>query len=173
MVGNVINAGNNVNVTLDYTAGRRADGNIPNTDATVGLRTSFVISDRLSFRGSLGVPVGGFAQNSFLGSGELLYRVSADGALNLRTFYRENDINFIGEGIGFTSGFGLSYQVDFDNLKQLGSKFLSGFKSQKALRREDEINDSYQTPDYIQFNTKKDDKIKTDIDKKDRPSEGD
>jgi len=160
MVGNVINAGDNVNITLDYSAGRRAEGNIPVTDATVGFRTSFVINDRLSFRGSLGVPVGGFSQSSFLGSGELLYRVNADGSLNLRTFYRENDINFVGEGIGFTSGFGLSYQIDFDNLKQLREKFFSGFKSQKAVRKEEEISDSYHTPDYLIWEKPKEEKPK-------------
>jgi hypothetical protein len=121
----------------------------------------------------LGVPVGGFTQNAFIGSGEFLYRVNQDGSLNFRTFYRENDINFIGEGIGFTSGLGLSYLVDFNNLKELREKIFNSFKSQKAVRREDEISDSYETPDYLYFPSKAEDKKKTESDKKDKPSEGD
>ena len=173
MVGDVINTNENINVNIDYSAGRKVEGEIPINDATVGLRTSFIISDRLSFRGSLGVPVGGFTQNAFIGSGEFLFRVNQDGSLNFRTFYRENDINFIGEGIGFTSGLGLSYLVDFNNLKELREKIFNSFKSQKAIRREDEISDSYETPDYLYFPSKAEDKKKTESDKKDKPSEGD
>jgi hypothetical protein len=38
--------------------------------------------------------------------------VNADGTLNLRLFNRENDINYIGQGIGYTQGVGMSYEVD-------------------------------------------------------------
>lgn len=174
MVGDVINTNENLNVNIDYSTGRRGEGNIPINDATVGVRTSFIISDRLSFRGSLGVPVGGFTQNAFIGSGEFLYRVNDDGSLNFRTFYRENDINFIGEGIGFTSGIGISYQVDFDNLKELKNKIFNSFKSLKVARKEDEISDSYQSPEYLFFEKqKKDEDTIPKIDKTDKPPVGD
>jgi hypothetical protein len=29
-------------------------------------------------------------------------------------FNRENDINYIGQGIGYTQGIGVTYEVDFD-----------------------------------------------------------
>ena len=63
--------------------------------------------------------------------------------------------------------------VDFNNLKELREKIFNSFKSQKAIRREDEISDSYETPDYLYFPSKAEDKKKTESDKKDKPSEGD
>jgi hypothetical protein len=58
---------------------------------------------------------------------EIQYRVNEDGTLNLRLFNRENDINYIGQGVGYTQGFGVSYEVDFDTFKELVNKI---FKDQ-------------------------------------------
>jgi hypothetical protein len=46
-------------------------------------------------------------------------------------FNRENDINYIGQGIGYTQGLGVSYEVDFDTFKDLVNKI---FKNQKLER---------------------------------------
>jgi hypothetical protein len=37
-----------------------------------------------------------------VGDIEVLYRVNEDGTLNLRLLIKENDINYIGQGIGYT-----------------------------------------------------------------------
>jgi hypothetical protein len=53
-----------------------------------------------------------------VGDIEVLYRVNEDGTLNLRLLIKENDINYIGQGIGYTQGLGVSYEVDFDTFKE-------------------------------------------------------
>lgn len=121
--GNLFNNNDSkVSFNVGYNPGNRfAD---IQQDATVNFGTSFNISDRVTVNGQFGVPVGAQNETSIVGNVELLYRVNDDGSLNLRVFNRENDINFIGEGIGFTQGIGLTYQVDFNTFKELRKKFL-------------------------------------------------
>jgi hypothetical protein len=60
------------------------------------------INERITINGKLGVPFGGI--NVSLQLWEMLkcfYRVNEDGTLNLR-HNKENDINYIGQGIGYT-----------------------------------------------------------------------
>jgi hypothetical protein len=45
-----------------------------------------------------------------VGDVEFQYRVNADGSLNLEL--DDDDINYIGQGIGYTQGVGMSYEVD-------------------------------------------------------------
>ncbi|HQK41233.1 MAG TPA: hypothetical protein PLO52_14105, partial [Flavobacterium alvei] len=52
--------------------------------------------------------------------------------VNLRFFNRENDISYIGEGIGYTQGVGISYEVDFDTFKELANKIFKNTKIDKA-----------------------------------------
>jgi hypothetical protein len=67
-----------------------------------------------------------------VGNVEILYRVNVDGTLNLRVFNRENNINYIGEGIGYTQGVGVSYEVDFDTFKELANKFFKNLKIERV-----------------------------------------
>jgi hypothetical protein len=89
------------------------------------------------------------------------YRVNEDGTLNLRLFNRENDINYIGQGIGYTQGVGVTYEVDFDTFKELVNKI---FKNQK-LGVESTFTQQYQdsnlAPEYINFSKPKSPKTET------------
>jgi len=67
-----------------------------------------------------------------VGDVEILYRVNEDGTVNLRFFNRENDISYIGEGVGYTQGVGISYEVDFDTFKELANKIFKNKKIEKA-----------------------------------------
>jgi hypothetical protein len=58
-----------------------------------------------------------------VGDLEIQYRVNEDGTLNLRLFNRENDINYIGQGVGYTQGFGVSYEVDLIPSKNWSTKY--------------------------------------------------
>ena len=98
--------------TADRTLGRETGGSI-------GFTVSGQINDKISINGKVGVPVGGINQSTLIGNVEVQYRVNEDGTLNLRFFNRENDINFIGEGIGFTQGVGINYEVDFEDFQHL------------------------------------------------------
>ena len=123
-------------VTADRTPGREADG-------SVGVTTSFNINERISVNGKVGVPVGGLNQSSIVGNVEILYRLNQSGTSNLRAFNRENDINYIGEGIGFTQGLGISYEINFSSFNELYEKL---FKN-KAKKVDDESKSNDQLPD--------------------------
>ena len=109
----------------DRTIGRETDGRF---EASISSK----INDRITINGKVGVPFGGISETAVVGDVEILYRVNEDGTLNLRVFNRENDINYIGEGIGYTQGVGVSYEVDFDTFKELANKFFKNLKIEKV-----------------------------------------
>ena len=141
----------NVEMTAeDRTPGREADGQVAVTFSTS-------INDRISVNGKVGVPVGGINDAAVIGDVEIQYRVNEDGTLNLKVFNKENDINYVGEQIGYTQGVGISYEVDFDTFRELLYKV---FKNQKLeIEKEnnpvDSVPDSQLGPEYINFQNKK------------------
>jgi hypothetical protein len=112
-------------ITADKTVGSEADGRFV---ASVSSK----INERITINGKVGVPFGGVNQSAVVGDVEILYRVNEDGTVNLRFFNRENDINYIGEGIGYTQGVGISYEVDFDTFKELANKIFKKHKIETA-----------------------------------------
>ncbi len=140
-------------VSAERTPGRESDGR-------VGLTFSTKINDRVSFNGKFGVPVGGISESAVFGDVEVQYRVNDDGTLNLRAFNKENDINYVGQGIAYTQGLGISYDVDFDTFKELVEKIFKNQKIEKSKKPENENQDNGFLPDYIILNDK--DKKNTD-----------
>ena len=116
----------------------------------------------MSVNGKVGVPVGGVNQSGIVGNVEVLYRVNDDGTLNLRAFNRENDINYIGEGIGYTQGLGINYQVDFDNLTELFNKIVKKKKVTIAKKTTEDVPDS-ELPENVIFTDSKKKKNKESI----------
>jgi hypothetical protein len=131
-------------VSADRTPGRELDG-------SVGVTTSFDINERISVNGKVGVPVGGVNQSSVVGNVEVSYRLNNSGTSNLKAFNRENDINYIGEGIGFTQGVGLSYEVDFSTFGELVRKIIGAKKQETTSKASDIISDSDYSDEYIKF----------------------
>jgi hypothetical protein len=111
-------------VSADRTPGRESDG-------SVGFTVSTQINERITVNGKLGVPVGGINESAIVGNVEVQYRVNEDGSMNLRVFNRENDINYIGEGIGYTQGLGITYEVDFNTFRELVNRFFKKHKIDK------------------------------------------
>jgi hypothetical protein len=118
------------NVELDIITADRTVGS--ETDGRFVASVSSKINERITINGKVGVPFGGVNQSAVVGDVEILYRVNEDGSVNLRFFNRENDINYIGEGIGYTQGVGISYEVDFDTFKELANKFFKNIKIEKV-----------------------------------------
>jgi len=92
--------------------------------ARVGVTLQTQISDRIFVNGKLGVPLGGAEDNVIIGDVEIQLLLNEDGTLRGRVFNRENDINYIGEGIGYTQGVGITYEVGFDTFKELIRKIM-------------------------------------------------
>ena len=145
-----------IQVGVDLVSADRNPGR--ETDGRVGLTVTTKISDRISINGKFGVPVGGVTESTIVGDVEVQYRVNQDGTLNLRMFNKENDINYIGQGVGYTQGIGLTYQVDFTTFKQLLNKIFKNQKIEIEKKSVKEVSDSEVLPDYIQFEDKKNEK---------------
>ncbi|WP_445236417.1 translocation/assembly module TamB domain-containing protein [Flavobacterium sp. KS-LB2] len=131
-------------IGADRRIGKETDGRFV---ATISSK----INERITINGKLGVPFGGINESAIVGDVEVLYRVNEDGTLNLRLFNKENDINYIGQGIGYTQGLGVSYEVDFDTFKELVNKIFKNLKIEKASVPIAEDQDSEMSPDYINF----------------------
>jgi len=132
-------------VATDRTPGRESDG-------IVGVTVSSKVSDRITINGKVGVPVGGITESAVVGDVEVLYRINEDGTLNLRVFNKENDINYIGQGIGYTQGLGITYEVDFNTFSELVNKIFKDKKLEISTKpADDAVPDSEFLPDYIKL----------------------
>lgn len=116
-----------------------------------GLTLSTQISDRVLINGQVGVPVGGVTESIIVGDLEIDFLLNEDGSLRAKVFNRENNIQFIGEEIGFTQGIGLSYSVDFDTFKELIQKILDTEIRKTEEEQEEEESEESVAPDYIRF----------------------
>jgi hypothetical protein len=117
----------------------------------LGVTVSSQISDRFTVNGGVGVPVGGVSQSQIVGNIEVQARINEENTLRTRVFNRESDINFLGEGIGYTQGVGLTYEVDFDTMSELIAKIFGPAKKEEETNADDEIPDSEFSPEYIKF----------------------
>lgn len=135
-------------IGADRRIGKETDGRFV---ATISSK----INDRVTINGKLGVPFGGINESAIVGDVEVLYRVNKDGTVNLRIFNKENDINYVGQGIGYTQGAGVSYEVDFDTFKEFLGKFFKNVKFDKAITPVSEDQDSNLSPEYINFQKSK------------------
>ena len=110
--------------------------------ARVGLTLSTQITDKVLINGKLGVPIGGTEDNVIVGDVEVQLLLNDEGNLKARVFNRENNINYLGEGIGYKQGVGLTYEVDFDTFKELLTKIFKQADRDKKNKKE-----SYQYED--------------------------
>jgi hypothetical protein len=131
-------------IGADRRIGKETDGRFV---ATISSK----INDRVTINGKLGVPFGGINESAIVGDVEVLFRVNQDGTLNLRLFNKENDINYVGQGIGYTQGLGVSYEVDFNTFKEFVNKIFKNLKFDKVTTPASEDQDSNLSPDYINF----------------------
>jgi hypothetical protein len=138
-----------MNIDLTYTASDRTALN--QTDGRVVASISTQINERIIINGKVGVPTGGVSETAVVGNFEMQYRVNEDGTLNLRVFNRENDINYVGQGIGYTQGAGLSYEVDFDTFKEFVNKIFKNTKIDREKKNTVEPEKNNILPDYIEM----------------------
>ncbi len=135
---------------FDYT---QAEKNALNPiNGRVGVNITSKINERITINGKVGVPTGGVTESAIIGNFEAQYRVNEDGTLNLRLFNRENDINYIGQGIGYTQGVGISYEVTFDTFSELINKIFKRKATKITIKNNSEHQDNQMVPDFIHFN---------------------
>lgn len=138
-------------VGVNYVQGDRTPDQ--QTVDRFGLTLSTQISDRVIINGQVGVPIGGVTESVIIGDLEIEFLLNEDGTLRAKVFNRENNIQFIGEEIGFTQGVGLSYNVDFNTFKELIRKIANTEIAETESEAEEERKKSAKSlaPDYINF----------------------
>jgi hypothetical protein len=136
-------------VGVNYVQGERRP-DIQTIDR-FGLTLSTQISDRVLINGQVGVPVGGVTETVIVGDVEIQFLLNEDGSLRAKVFNRENNIQFIGEEIGFTQGLGLSYSVDFDTFRELLGKIMATEASEPLIAPVRRDTSSSPAPNYIAF----------------------
>ncbi len=141
-------ADSNLQLGIDYSQGNR----LTEISDRVGVTLSTRINDRITINGKANVPVGGVTETVIVGNLEVLIQINEDGTLNAHVFNRENDINYVGEGIGYTQGLGITYNVEFDTFKEMMKKiFGSNKKNPDSSKSKDELPDSEFPPEFIDF----------------------
>ncbi|WP_296384457.1 translocation/assembly module TamB domain-containing protein [Winogradskyella sp.] len=129
------------------------------TDNRVGLTLQTKINEKILVNGKFGVPFGSTQQTTISGDVQIDWLLNEDGTLRAKVFNRENTIRNFGEEIGYTQGIGLSYNVEFDNFKELIQIIFSGKnrKDKKAKKEEEkkEKGDDEMMPDYMTMKKKK------------------
>ncbi len=137
MLSSVINKkGGKFQVGLGYTQGDKTNvEQLQNIiDDQVDVSVSTQISDRVLVNGKVGVPVGTNTQTSVIGEVKAEVLLDEKGALRGTFFNKPNDIQFNIDNEGYTQGLGLSYQVDFNTLKELAQKLRS--RKKKATKKD-------------------------------------
>ncbi len=138
------------NLGLSYEQGiidRSAD---IETDDRIGVTVSTKISDRVLFNGNFGVPVGGSSETVVAGDAEIQLLLNEEGTLSAKFFNRQNEIQeFLADNQGYTQGAGLSYEVDFNNFKELFRKILGKDKVKQKRNKKKPIPDSVMGKDSL------------------------
>ncbi|MDA8874413.1 translocation/assembly module TamB [Winogradskyella sp.] len=106
------------------------------TQSRVGLTLQTKLSDKVIINGKLGVPFGNTTQTTIAGDVQIDWLLNDDGTLKATVFNRENTIQNFGDRVGFTQGLGISYNVEFDNFKELLKKIFISEKRRKKTEEE-------------------------------------
>lgn len=139
ILSNMLNSDDNkFQVGVGYTQGDRGNVNNLNTDDQVDVSVSTQLSDRVLVNGKVGVPVGNNTQTSVVGEVKVEVLLNEEGNFRGTVFNRQNDVQYSVDDEGYTQGVGLSYQVNFDNLKELGEK-LGIKKKEKQEKKKDTL----------------------------------
>jgi hypothetical protein len=92
------------------------------TQDEFGVKFSTKITERIVVNGKVGIPVGKINDSRVAGDVDVQWLVNKDGSLRINFFNRQAELQFIGEDQTFEQGIGISYQVDFDTIKELMNK---------------------------------------------------
>ena len=116
-----------MNLGINYEQGDKlSTSSLLNRDR-IGLSLQSEISDKILINGKIGVPVSGMEENVILGNVQIDFLLNNSGSLRAKVFNKENEYQFFGDEIGFTQGFGIFYDVEFDSFSEL----LSNLKKTK------------------------------------------
>ena len=85
------------------------------------------------------MPVGAQTQSSVVGEVKVEVLLNRNGNFRGVIFNRQNEIQYSQQEEGYTQGFGLSYQVNFNTLSDLLSKMSIKKKQNKEIIKKDSL----------------------------------
>ncbi len=152
MLGNIVQS-NNEKFEMNFNVVSPDNRPSTQTDGRVEAIVSSKVNERITINGKIGVPFGGVNESAIVGAVDIRYRVNDDGTFNFHVFNKENDINYIGQDIGYTQGAGITYEVDFDSFRELVDKMFKNNKLTpvKTSKKKVDDSDSNLNPDFINF----------------------
>jgi hypothetical protein len=129
---NIFNQGNNrFKLRPEYTVGERGKVDNLNIEDQLAIGLDYQLNDRIIINGKVGVPMGTSSQTNIIGEVNVEFLLNEEGTLRSSVFNRQNEIQYSEEEEGYTQGIGLSYQIDFDNSKELLRKL--GLRKKKII----------------------------------------
>lgn len=105
-----------------YVVGEKNKVDNIDVDDQLGFAVDYQLNDRILINGKVGVPIGSKKQSTVIGELTIDFLLNEEGTLKSSIFNRQNEIQYTEEEEGYTQGVGLSYQIDFDNGKELLQK---------------------------------------------------
>ena len=149
ILNSILSGGNDkFNLGLSYEQGILDRSSDIETDDRIGVTVSTQISDRILFNGKVGVPVGASSETLVAGDFEIQVLLNEQGTLSANFFSRQSEIQaYLSDQQGSTQGAGLSYEVDFNNFKELFQKILAT----KPLKKEEPVKEA-ETPSSVMGN---------------------
>jgi len=105
-----------------YTVGENNKVDSYDISDQIALDMDYQVNDRIIINGKVGVPLGAEEDVSIIGEVNVEFLMNESGTFRSSVFNRQNDIQYSNDEEGYTQGVGLSYQIDFDNGKELLEK---------------------------------------------------
>jgi hypothetical protein len=125
---------NNVNVNVNYQPGTTSTGQ----EFDVGLSTQF-LDDRLLIDGAFGMTsyknASSQQTNTIVGDINIEYVLTKNRRWRVRAFNRTNTLDLLYNNAPYTQGVGMSYQRDFNSVREL----FKGDKSEKGKGKSEEV----------------------------------
>ncbi len=116
---------------FDYTQGNK----IIDTENQLGVSVATRLgkNERIIINGEVNLPTGSQSNANIAGNVSVEMPLNKKETLLMKVFNRQNDLQFTEQEEGYTQGIGVSWQVNFDNRKELFEKM--GLKKSKEIEQ--------------------------------------
>ena len=102
------------------------------------------------------MPIGSKEQSNVIGEVNIEFMLNEEGTLRSSVFNRQNEIQYTEEEEGYTQGVGMSYQIDFDNGRELLEKLrLRKPRAKDTLKLKKEFDTLAKSNKLVHFKNKR------------------
>jgi hypothetical protein len=137
---------------FDYTQGNNSIDNL-NTENQLGvtIATRLGKNERIIINGEVNVPTGSQSNANIAGNVSVELPLNKNETVLMKVFNRQNEIQYNDDELGYTQGMGISWQVNFDNGKELLEKMGLKKSNKKKEKLVEKKKDSIPKQDLINF----------------------